>query len=308
MQNLLDLQQKIFFETQTILGTLSKINSIEELLAKQNMVAELADRISFLKVLDKNLDDLKSSNNFSHDSQGLESYKIDAEEQIANDLPQIEEEVLFTTEINNVEEEETTADTIGLAQEEAEKFNEIIEDVEQEVAYEELVAEKQEIETEEQIKTESHRREIIEIDKKPEVIPHNTESQTHVEKKFKLAHIKGLKGMKNLFDEDPLEDLQHPPLNPPAGSVVKSNVPTDFMEAEKRKPEFKLDLNDKVAFTKMLFRGNESELKMTIDKLNSFNNLDDAKAYLSDVYYKRKWDKVDEYAQRLWGLVENKFL
>ncbi len=34
----------------------------------------------------------------------------------------------------------------------------------------------------------------------------------------------------------------------------------------------------------------------------------EAKEYLSDLYYERKWNKVDEYAQRLWRLVENKFL
>ena len=80
------------------------------------------------------------------------------------------------------------------------------------------------------------------------------------------------------------------------------------MEAEKKKPEFKLDLNDKVAFTKLLFKGNDEELKLTIDKLNSFDNLEDAKQYLSEIYYDKDWQKVDEYAQRLWNLVENKFL
>jgi hypothetical protein len=30
--------------------------------------------------------------------------------------------------------------------------------------------------------------------------------------------------------------------------------------------------------------------------------------YLSEVYYDKGWEKVDEYAQRLWSLVENKFL
>ena len=67
-------------------------------------------------------------------------------------------------------------------------------------------------------------------------------------------------------------------------------------------------MNDKVAFTKLLFNGDGDELKTTVDKLNSFDNLEDAKQYLSEVYYKKNWGKVDEYAQRLWNLVENKFL
>ena len=36
MQNLQDIQEKIFFESKTILETLSRINSKEELLAKQD--------------------------------------------------------------------------------------------------------------------------------------------------------------------------------------------------------------------------------------------------------------------------------
>ena len=58
-------------------------------------------------------------------------------------------------------------------------------------------------------------------------------------------------------------------------------------------------------------RGNASigaELNEVVAKLNSFKKLDQAKDYLSDVYYERNWQKVDEYAQRLWSLVENKFL
>ncbi|MCB4236141.1 hypothetical protein LDL59_16825 [Kaistella anthropi] len=63
-----------------------------------------------------------------------------------------------------------------------------------------------------------------------------------------------------------------------------------------------------MAFTKHLFNGDPDELKKTIDQLNSYDNLEDAKQYLSDVYYAKNWNKVDEFAQRLWGLVENKFL
>ena len=37
MQNLQDIQEKIFFEAKNILETLSKINSKDELLAKQDL-------------------------------------------------------------------------------------------------------------------------------------------------------------------------------------------------------------------------------------------------------------------------------
>ena len=84
-------------------------------------------------------------------------------------------------------------------------------------------------------------------------------------------------------------------------------MPTSYMEAEKPKKDFKLDLNDRIAFTKELFGGSQTELNEAIKILNSFKSVDEAKEYLSDLYYQKNWKKSDDYAQRLWALVENKF-
>ena len=48
-------------------------------------------------------------------------------------------------------------------------------------------------------------------------------------------------------------------------------------------------------------------MKYVLERLNEARNLDDAKEYLSDLYYDRDWKPVDEYAQRLWSLVESRF-
>ncbi|AZA81379.1 hypothetical protein C1637_02045 [Chryseobacterium lactis] len=165
------------------------------------------------------------------------------------------------------------------------------------------------------------RRKIVEIDKP---VPEETEihpsdesfenlDEYHQEKKIKLSNIKGLKAVQSLFDDDPLEretpkEIENPAVKEDTGSILKSNIPTNFMEAEKQKPEFKLDLNDRIAFSKMLFEGSQTDLNDAIAQLNHFRTLEEAKEYLSDLYYDRKWSKVDEYAQRLWILVENKFL
>lgn len=133
------------------------------------------------------------------------------------------------------------------------------------------------------------------------------------EKKIRLANIKGLKTIQTLFDDDPLEreipqQKTGPTVKEDAGNLLKMNIPTDYMEAEKQKQEFRLDLNDRMAFTKMLFGGSQTDLNKAVSDLNQCRNLEEAKEYLSDLYYERKWNKVDEYAQRLWILVENKFL
>lgn len=164
------------------------------------------------------------------------------------------------------------------------------------------------------------RRKIVEINKPVSEEREHLKSdesfenlEAYHDKKIKLANIKGLKAVQSLFDDDHLERVSTEKTIPvekkeDPGSILKTNIPTEFMEAEKKKPEFKLDLNDRIAFTKTLFGGSQTELNEVVNNLNSFRTLEEAKEYLSDLYYAKKWSKVDEYAQRLWILVENKFL
>ena len=162
---------------------------------------------------------------------------------------------------------------------------------------------------------EENRRKIVEFSKENTQPKENTqkvyESQTQEEshdKKFKLAHIKGLKVARSLFDDDHLEEEEKPVPVQTSGSLLKNNVPTDYMEAPKPKPEFKLDLNDRIAFSQYLFNGSQSELNQVVAVLNSFTTVEKAQEFLSDIYYEKDWKKVDSYAQRLWTLVENRFL
>lgn len=162
---------------------------------------------------------------------------------------------------------------------------------------------------------EENRRKIVEFSKENTQPKEKTqevyESQTqeeHHDKKFKLAHIKGLKIAKSLFDDDHLEEEEKPAPVQTSGSLLKNNVPTDYMEAPKPKPEFKLDLNDRIAFSQHLFGGSQSELNQVVAVLNSFTSVEKAQEFLSDIYYERDWKKADSYAQRLWTLVENRFL
>ena len=344
MQNLHDLQEKIFFETKNILHSLSQIESKDELLSKQDLFGEITDRIAFLRILELNKDsfiqpelpevqayqsnEILNAENFSRD-------ELEHDEQV-HDL--IEEEVKFTNEINNTSDLDASTEEIEMP--ESAEVSEVVEEpklvadkeeeihfefdppieeeiplfVEQELPnYEELILKKEQ----EFLESEERRRKIVEFTKEDHVQSISTEpfeedrqNESLTERKFKLANIKGLKTVQNLFDEDPLDKvLEHDSeIIVKSGSLLKTNIETDFMEAPKKMPEFKLDFNDKIAFTKFLFNGNDTELKNTIDRLNSYDKIDDAQQYLSEVYYDRNWQKVDEYAQRLWSLVENKFL
>ena len=342
MQSLQDIHDKIFFETKSILETLCKIHSKDELLAKQDLFTELTDRIAFLRILEKNEDGFNeiltgksADDQFNNDNQVIDEATEHVEfnqSDFSDDF--MEEEVMFTNELNDFEDEIQTEHKTAhhpLPTENVEEPNEememdsisesdlsedyeiplIVEQVEPN--YAERVAQK-ERDLEEM---EERRRTIVEFTKHetvPEEAKETTENKTETpqqqaEKKFKLANIKGLKVVQQLFDLEALEDdepIREPQTDP--GSLLNTNVKTDFMQAERKKPEFRLDLNDKVAFAKSLFAGNDEELKSTIEKLNSFATLEEAKQYLSEIYYRKDWSKADEYAQRLWNLVENKFM
>ncbi|PIE50785.1 MAG: hypothetical protein CSA38_01430 [Flavobacteriales bacterium] len=113
----------------------------------------------------------------------------------------------------------------------------------------------------------------------------------------KLPKVPKIKLKNTLFEEHEIEVKSEEQI------IKKEELPIN----EPKKQSFKLDLNDRIAFTKVLFNGSQLELKETIDVLNSFEKIEQAQEYLSEVYYQRNWEENEEIAQRLWSLVENKF-
>lgn len=347
MQNLQDIEEKIFFECKSILDSLSKINSKDELLQKQDLCYELSERIAFLKILEKNesafVQERKPIDFFdNHDSD----FRNVDENYVNDDI--IEEEVIFNNELNEIDspqddfeakivEEKPHIEPIieekpeiieGENVEELPLAEAYIEDIVKEETEVPLVEnfavedvkteddskiEEESIEGEIEEKHESvtpeEPKKVIVKEDFEEILPSEKDdnwfedkSEDAHDRKFKLANIKGLKNVHSLFDDEQLRSLEEPLV------ASNSHVATNYMEAEKSTREFRLDLNDKLTFTKMLFGGSQYELNETVTALNQFKNIEQAKEYLSDLYYEKSWDKVDEYAQRLWTLVENKFI
>lgn len=471
MQNIQALKDKIFFESKNIIGILGQTNSVDELILKQNLLNDLAEKIAFLKLLDKNLNEYRQENsNFSDKSNNLlipdpvteeeaifnnelneignetfienENKSEIEEEAIFNnqlneiiesdfhdnivslaeenareadvnfvldeisDHLQLEEEAVFNNQLNEIdEEEENTEPVLSFVEEERilensepeddDEINEkifeekntdekvgfndqlkeineeetidsefpkennhtiqdifateqneddiLIEETENEYissynhSQDEIISESSNVESilseikkdndvsaeVIEAKNDSDRRKIVDIDQPQSAVLNeklrSDESFENIEvyreeKKIKLANIRGLKNIQTLFDDDPLEreipkeKTETPIVKEDKGRLVKANMPTDFMEAGKQRQEFRLDLNDRLAFTKILFGGSQTELNNAVSELNRCRNIDEAKEYLSELYYDKHWDKVDEYAQRLWMLVENKFI
>lgn len=319
MQNLQETQDKLFQEVKALLEQISGCVSVEDFIFNSNNFKNLSEKVVALKIYQEITQSLaqeekeedfteKPSINFEIDTKPIEVLEIKSEEEIIIEKPDVSEEIdeEYFVEKNEEQEQNLEISKVEALQEFSE-ISEIKTQIEGKDEEERLHEERRkiiDISASHQIKDEISAKELKTKITENKEISH--------ERKFKLAHIKGLKSVvQSLFDDDPLEHIQEEPkVETPAisSSLVKSNMPIDFLEAEKTLPDFKLDINDKLAFTKMLFEGSQAELNDVVKKLNSFKTLEDAKSYLSDIYYERNWQKADEYAQRLWSLVENKFL
>lgn len=319
MQNLKETQDKVYQEVKALMQEFSTYSSEEDFVINLGKIREFSEKVSQLKIYREVINILSESElNEENIERQVINFEIDTKQ-----ITEIKEDIAVEEEI---EQEETVIEKPTFSEKIDEEYflekekeqNTLSENLKNELNNEfiEISITKAAIEKqEEEDRLHEERRKIVEIEKpihteKP-VEPTEIHESPHHSKKFKLSHIKGLNIVQSLFDDDHLINIpeetkvETPPKNP---SLVKTNMPTEFLEAEKQLPDFKLDINDKIAFTKLLFDGSQVELNEVVARLNSFKKLEDAKDFLSDVYYERNWQKVDEYAQRLWSLVENKFL
>lgn len=404
MQNIQDLQENIFLEFKNIINNLEKINNVEELVSKQDLVNKLAERVSFLKLLQENIEyyqftseSLANAHTSYYQEQENLVFEEIEEEVIFNNLlnevgdfglqnedldEEVEEEVIFNNQLNEISEDdendledEQTSELVenDLSEEERsvlsfidedriledsepedEEFEEIdyndtetqeevifnnqLNEIEQDDSDEELEEISFSVEESFNINEEEFEDEINKEDEISHDIVnlHDDEMATdyssldHIVSEIKEEGIEEELAEENQTSTENIvnnakdidkENLEHDKkiklshikkFNEGQVSHYAEEIPTPqqptFTEAEKPKPEFRLDLNDRMAFTKVLFGGSQSDLNLAISELNRCHNLEEAKEYLSDLYYDRNWEKVDEYAQRLWFLVENKFL
>ncbi len=79
-------------------------------------------------------------------------------------------------------------------------------------------------------------------------------------------------------------------------------MPKEYMEAEKKLCQISSwILMIKLHLQKYFSGSSQVELNEVVSRLNSYKTLDQAKDYLSDVYYERNWQKVDEYTPKIVG-------
>ena len=75
------------------------------------------------------------------------------------------------------------------------------------------------------------------------------------------------------------------------------------------KSNLQVELNDRIAFVKHLFEGNQEDFNRVLSQLNSFKTEGEAKNFIKNmVKPDYDWSESEEYEQRLTSLIERKFL
>lgn len=302
-----------------------EVQSQQEQLIQDNIIEGALDDIEDEELLnvDDNLD-LSDNEMFKDDiEEELEVEKISPLEEILPEAEEIIQDEKLAT--HTFEAQEESQFSFAMEKQNTTK-PEVVEEVKDHFISEISISEASKSETDQRIsekeqaflELEARRKQIIEETQQHEISENeikndaeedhdikSTDEANLADKKIKLSNIKGVS--KTLFDDDLPENSPEEKLSD-SGSLARNNRPTSYMEAPKPKQEFRLDLNDKIAFTQHLFNNSQMDLNHVVNRLNSFDNLEQAKEFLSDLYYQKNWEKVDGYAQRLWILVENKFL
>ena len=127
------------------------------------------------------------------------------------------------------------------------------------------------------------------VEAQPEAVNADAKKEEY-ESKFKLSHIKSLSSKPE--------------------AVVSSTSNTVSMPSPKAylfPQKIVLDLNDRLAFEKHLFAHDPGLLKACVDELNQFQSEEGSKQYLSGFLTQNSINLQNEYAQRLFQLIENKF-
>ena len=96
--------------------------------------------------------------------------------------------------------------------------------------------------------------------------------------------------------------------------VIKENNPHETSNESKKLNEslikgINIGLNDKIAFTKSLFDGNEEDYSRVVSQLQTYSSWDEASNFLNNIVKPdyNNWEGKDEIEKRFFKCIENNF-
>lgn len=163
------------------------------------------------------------------------------------------------------------------------------------------------------------------------------ESQNSEESEEEKAEILTEEQVKDVFGEDTMlkDDKNEIPLfqnsfEEELKDAISADVATELFESVTKespvieevteskqrslndalyKSNLQVGLNDRIAFVKHLFEGNQEDFNRVLSQLNSFKNENEAKDFINTmVKPDYDWSEKQDYEERLMNIIERKFL
>lgn len=149
-----------------------------------------------------------------------------------------------------------------------------------------------------------------------------TLSETQVEEIFGIEDtllkddVHDIPSLKNSLEEELKDAISADTATQMFERVTKENpVIEDSQEPTQRslndtlfKNNIQVGLNDRIAFVKYLFEGNQEDFNRVLSQLNSFKTEEEAKDFINTmVKPDYDWSDNEEYEQRFVNLIERKF-
>ena len=86
------------------------------------------------------------------------------------------------------------------------------------------------------------------------------------------------------------------------------NSTKSSLHEELKKSTIQIGLNDRIAFVKRLFDGNQQDFHRVLSQVNTFSNIEEVREFIDTmVKPEHNWDNHEEYAHRFMEIIENKF-
>jgi len=80
------------------------------------------------------------------------------------------------------------------------------------------------------------------------------------------------------------------------------------LHEELKKSTIQIGLNDRIAFVKRLFDGNQQDFHRVLSQVNTFSTIDEVREFIDTmVKPEHNWDAQEEYAERFMEIIELKF-
>lgn len=180
------------------------------------------------------------------------------------------------------------------------------------------------------IENENKQAEEEIIHSKEEVI---TEQKLSVQEQIKIIMEKARQGEDQMKDdvkdvvkepekEESMDQPQKTSLKEELKDAISADIAADLFErAEKieskkkslneklSQNQIQIGLNDRIAFVKHLFEGNQADFNRVLSQLNSFQTEIEAKNFVNTILKKEyRWDGKEEYEERFLSLIERKYM